>query len=212
MATGWQAIIGIGLIVMLFIFVWLVIQLQRLSKALSGDKKPAAGNPNQALDQQAIEESSHLFNKEFREELRNRGRLKFESIINQNAMFLKQDLDMTVAQLNEYLKQQIGGKMNDEFAAYTKAMDDARDLAMASLQKSVNAVETQRDALNDALYKEVAEREAVLLKEYEENMAKIIEHYILQALGDQFNLKDQLPFIIAQMEANKQAIVEDMRL
>jgi len=35
---------------------------------------------------------------------------------------------------------------------------------------------------------------------------------VLQSLGDQFDLKSQLPYIVAQMEANKQNIIEDMRL
>ena len=43
-------------------------------------------------------------------------------------------------------------------------------------------------------------------------MAKIIEHYVLLSLGDQFDLKAQLPYIIKQMETNKQNIIEDMRL
>jgi hypothetical protein len=50
------------------------------------------------------------------------------------------------------------------------------------------------------------------MQTYEENMAKIIEHYVLEALGDQFDLKAQLPYIVAQMEANKQNMAEDMRL
>jgi hypothetical protein len=56
------------------------------------------------------------------------------------------------------------------------------------------------------------EREAALLKVFEENMAKIIENYVLQAVGEQFDLKAQLPAIIAQLEANKQSIMEDMKL
>ena len=43
-------------------------------------------------------------------------------------------------------------------------------------------------------------------------MARIIEHYLLEALGDQYDLKAQLPAIIQQLETNKQAIVDDMKL
>jgi hypothetical protein len=43
-------------------------------------------------------------------------------------------------------------------------------------------------------------------------MGEIVEHYVLLALGDQFDLKDQLPYILKQMEANKKEIIEDMRL
>jgi hypothetical protein len=212
MSTNGEILLAVGVAIVLVGFVSLALMMRKLTKTVNVDAKKREEEANKALSQVALEESSHLFNKEFREELRNHGRLQFENIINKNAMFLKQDLDMTIAQLNEYLKKEIGGKMNDEFADYAKAMDDARNLAMSSLQKSASAVEEQRQALTEALNKEVGERQAALLKSFEENMSKIIEHYIMQALGDQFNLKEQLPYIIAQMEENKQAIIEDMKL
>jgi hypothetical protein len=212
MSTNSEIFAAVGVVIVLVGFTLLAAMMRRLTHTINVSAKKREDEANRALSEVAREESSHLFNKEFREELRNHGRLQFEDIINKNAMFLKQDLDMTIAQLNEYLKQQIGGKMNDEFADYTKAMDDARQLAMSSLQKSANAVEEQQHALTESLNKVVSEREATMLKAFEENMSKIIEHYIMQALGDQFNLKEQLPYIIQQMEDNKQAIMEDMRL
>jgi hypothetical protein len=153
-----------------------------------------------------------LFNKEFREELRNRGRLRFEKIIDENAAFLKQDLDATIQQLNDYMKQQIAAKLDAEFAAYAQAMQQAQQLALGSLQKTAQEIETQRLQLAQAMQKDVAEREQALLRVYEENMAKIVEHYVQQALGDQFDLKSQLPYIVKHLEQNKQAIMEDMRL
>jgi hypothetical protein len=55
-------------------------------------------------------------------------------------------------------------------------------------------------------------QEEALINGFESNMARIIEQYLLGALGDQYDLKAQLPSIIGQMEANKQAIVDDMKL
>ncbi len=167
---------------------------------------------NKTYSDMAEEDALHLFNAEFREELRNRGRLRFEKIIDENANFLKQDLNATTAQLNQYMQKQITAKLDEEFGSYAKAMHDAQTLALSSLQKTAEEIETQRLALADALRKDVAEREEALLKVYEENMAKIVEHYVLQALGSQFDLKSQMPYIIKEMEDNKKAIMEDMRL
>jgi len=41
-------------------------------------------------------------------------------------------------------------------------------------------------------------------------MAEIINHYLLKAVGGHINLNDQLEFIIADLETNKAAIVEDI--
>jgi hypothetical protein len=209
--TGWQGIVLVAVVAILAVLVWAGLQFRRLSgggTAGRGKNKPILTDTSQLAE----EEVNHLFNKEFREELRNRGRLRFENIINENAMFLKQDLDITIAQLNEYIKKVIEKKLDEEFAAYTKAMKDAQELAVSSLQKSANAVEEQREAMKAALLKNEQEREAGLVKAYEENMAQIIEHYLLETLGQQFDLKAQLPYIIAQMDANKNDMIEDMRL
>lgn len=204
--TIWWLVLILGTLAAAFFgFLWVMVSLSRLQ---AGSKKTAA----EAYSDMAEEEASHLFNKEFREELRNRGRLRFEKIIDENAMFLKQDLDLTISQLNEYMKQEISSKLEQEFAAYAKAMKEAQELALESLKKTAEDVEVQRVAMAEALQKEVSERETNMLRLYEENMAKIIEHYLLASLGDQLDLKAQLPYIIAEMEANKKNIMEDMRL
>lgn len=91
-------------------------------------------------------------------------------------------------------------------------MKEAQDLALKSLNDSAEALKAQYAQINDTLEKNVANQEAVLVGAFTENMGKIIEHYLLGALGDQYDLKAQLPSIIKQMEENKQAIVDDMKL
>jgi len=211
MTIWWLAFVVGSLAAVFAGFVWVIVSLNRLQRG-GGVGQKSVGALNKAYTDIAEEDATHLFNKEFREELRNRGRLRFEKIIDENAMFLKQDLDMTISQLNEYMKKEISSKLDSEFAAYAKAMHEAQELALGSLQKTAQEVEAQRVQLAEALKKDVAEREVALVKVYEENMAKIVEHYVLQSLGDQFDLKSQLPYIVAQMEANKQNIIEDMRL
>jgi hypothetical protein len=204
-------IVGIGLIIGILLGAALTGSKDRKSKK-PGEDKQIQLDLNKAYSDMAEEDALHLFNAEFREELRNRGRLRFEKIIDENANFLKQDLEATTTQLNEYMQKQITAKLDEEFGSYAKAMHEAQTLALGSLQKTAEEIETQRQALAAALKADVAEREESLLKVYEENMAKIVEHYVLQALGNQFDLKAQLPHIIKEMEHNKQAIMEDMRL
>ena len=91
-------------------------------------------------------------------------------------------------------------------------MKEAQDLAVKSLNDSAEALKTQYAEINDTLKTNVAKQEAVLVSAYEDNMGKIIEHYLLGALGDQYDLKAQLPSIIHQMDENKQAILDDMKL
>jgi hypothetical protein len=242
------------------------------------------GKMKSSADKVAAAEQ-HFFDENFREELRNHGRWYFEKVINENGALFKQDLDATITQVNNELKEHITNQLDGaiaqvsselkehlveqlkaQVAENSKEMEDAQDAALQSLTQSaqslqeqyqqlattlqknvtdqeamligvfeenktqitkmrdtqglalqwlaqsVKALQEQHLQLATALQKNVTEQEAMLVGVFEQNMAQIIEHYLLNALGDQYDLKAQLPAIIKQMETNKQAIVDDMKL
>ncbi len=183
-------------------FVWLALHLD------GGHTNPKNGTED--FIQQAEQDVEHLFNDEFREELRNRGRLHFEKIIGENAMFLQQDLRLTTSQLNEYMKTEITRKLQEEFAKYEESITDAKELAIDSINKTHEAIEQQRKMMSQQLSQELANEKARLVKRFEENMADIINHYVLAAIGDQIDLNDQLEFILNDLETNKDAIIRDI--
>lgn len=206
MTIWWLAVMVGSLLATTVAFIWLAGRVGTGGTA----RKRADGNTD--AEKAADEDVEHIFNDTFREELRNRGRLRFEKIIDENAMFMKQDLDLTISQLNGYMKEQVAAKLDTGFEAYAKAMQEAQELALGSLQKTAQDIEEQRTALADTLQKNLAAHEAALVKVYEKNLAEITEHYIVQALGSELDLKAQLPYIIKRMEANKQDIIKDMEL
>lgn len=152
-----------------------------------------------------------IFNDEFREELRNRGRLHFEKIIGENAMFLQQDLRLTTSQLNDYMKQEITKTLKEEFTKYEQSINDAKQLAIDSIAKTQKAIEQQREILGKQLDEQVAAEKDRVLTRFEKNMAEIVNHYVLAAIGNQIDLNDQLEFILGELEANKKDIIEDIK-
>ena len=84
MTVWWLIVIISVLMLVLLAFIWLALQLGRLAHPKI--------KPDVPYEQAAQRDVEHIFNDEFREELRNRGRLHFEKIIGENAMFLQQDL------------------------------------------------------------------------------------------------------------------------
>ena len=185
-------------------FVWLALKLDA-----GGGKK--AKSEADLYTEQAEKDVEHIFNNEFREELRNRGRLHFEKIIGENAMFLQQDLRLTTSQLNEFMKQEITKSLQDEFSKYEQSIDDAKKMAIESLQKTQIVLEQQRDALRIQLEAEVlAERERLIAR-FSDNMAEIVNHYVLDAIGNEIDLSDQLEYILGELQANKDVMVEDIR-
>lgn len=159
----------------------------------------------------AEKDVEHIFNAEFRQELRNRGQLHFEKILGENAMFLQQDLRLTTSQLNDYMKGEISRELKAAFLNYQGAISDARQLAVESIEKTKTAIDEERKSMVSQLETEVAEEKERRIKQFEDNMSEIINHYVLAAIGNQIDLNDQLEYILAEMEANKRAIVEDVR-
>ncbi len=177
---------------------------------LRHDKQPGK-SPQEKLEQQAKNSADNIFDDQFREELRNRGRLHFEKIIGENAMFLQQDLRLTTSQLNEYMKTEITKKLQDEFTKYEQSIMDAKQLAVDSIQKTNAVIEEQRKTLSAQLTTQLEAEKASLITRFEEDMADIINHYVLAAIGNQIDLSDQLEYIMGELETNKQAISEDIK-
>lgn len=203
MELGWVIVILASLLAATLAFVYLALQLHK-----GGGKKAKGGSdPYTELAEQDVE---HIFNDEFREELRNRGRLHFEKIIGENAMFLQQDLRLTTSQLNEYMKSEITKKLQEEFAKYEESISDAKNLALESITKTQEAIEQQRQMMSQQLSQEIANEKARLVKRFEDNMADIVNHYVLAAIGNQIDLNDQLEYILTELNENKKNIIEDI--
>lgn len=186
-------------------FVWLALRVAQPSSQNKSD------NGVDSFENAADRDVEHIFNEQFREELRNRGRLHFEKIIGENAMFLQQDLRLTTSQLNEYMKTEITQKLQEEFSKYEESIMDAKQLAIESIEKTKTAIDEQRQVIGKQVQQEIAAEKQQMLKHFESNMADIVNHYVLAAVGNQIDLSDQLEYILADLQANKQAIIEDIQ-
>lgn len=204
MTIWWLAVTIGSLAAATLAFIYVAV---RLAKTGGGSKKSALpGDVEKAADADV----EHIFNDQFREELRNRGRLHFEKIISENAMFLQQDLRLTTSQLNEFMKQEITKTLQEEFAKYEQSITDAKQLAIDALAKTNEVIDEQRSQLSQQLEEEVRKEKERLIAQFEKNMAEIVNHYVLAAIGDQIDLSDQLEYILNDLETNKQAIIEDI--
>jgi hypothetical protein len=195
-----------SLLAALFGFIWVALKLGK------GPSTETTGSAmDQMLEHTAKGGAEHIFDDKFREELRNRGRLHFEKIIGENAMFLQQDLRLTTSQLNDYMKQEITQKLREEFAKYEESIMDAKQMAIDSIQKTNQAIDEERGALLQQIGQQLAQEKSRQMKAFEENMTDVVNHYLMAAIGNQIDLSDQLEYILTNLETNKRAIVEDIK-
>ena len=189
-------------------FIWVAV---RLGSGGISNKKKSNGSNTDNISKAAEDDVEHIFNDTFREELRNRGRLHFEKIISENAMFLQQDLRLTTSQLNEYMKGEITHNLQEEFKKYEQSITDAKQLAIEALQKTNDVIDEQRAHLSEQLDAEVAKERERMITQFQENMGDVVNHYIVAAIGNQIDLTDQLEYILNDLDLNKEIILEDIR-
>lgn len=197
----------VGIFVLAALAVGLILRSGGSGAATSKNKK----NAIESLTDKAKDDVEHIFNDEFREELRNRGRLHFERIIGENAMFLQQDLRLTTSQLNDFMKTEVTHVLKEEFAKYEESINDAKQLAIDSIQKTQDTIEQQRELMSAQLTEQLNSEKSRTLNRFESRMADVVNHYVLEAVGDQIDMSEQLDFILSQLEDNKEAIMRDIK-
>ena len=198
---------------------WFLVLVGAILSATAGfvyviyalNKVGAVGRTRDDIVREADVSADSVFNTEFREELKNRGRLHFENVINENAMFLQQDLRLTTSQLNEFMKEEIKTVLKDEFATYEESIANAKDQAIDAIQKTQNLIEEQRAVITEQLQNQAAAEKEAVMARFEQNMGEIINHYIIESIGTEIDLSDQLDYIFTNLQENKAAILEDIR-
>ena len=200
-------VVGLGVL----FFVLVLPSLTKSGKAAKKDKK-SKQELAESYDKIMQDDVYHIFSKEFHEELRNKARLDFQRVINENAMFLQQDLRLTTSELNDHLKKEINTKLEEEFAAYQKSIKDVEQMAVESINNTLAASQQLQTELNARMQQEVEARKAKIIEDFEANMAEIVSHYVVKTVGDQLDLKDQMPFILREMQTQQEAMRKDMYL
>lgn len=120
---------------------------------------------------------------------------------------LSASLQKTVARQDAQLMQSL-----EDGSKRLAAMKDAQDTALSVLEKNIAALEAQQEHITSKLQLTIEKQQTAMVDGFEENMATIVEHYLLGALGEAYDLNAQLPAIIKQMEQQKDEMVEDMKL
>lgn len=125
----------------------------------------------------------------------------------------KEKQDTVLKQLDDKVTEQDKKltELFEENGARINAIRDVQDSALRWLKSSAEQLEAQHDQMNEMLEKDIENRKSVIISSFQQNMAEVIEHYLLEAVADQYDLKEQMSGIMDQLEKNKQTIADDMQ-
>lgn len=184
-----------GIFSLLLAFIWIAVRIGPKGRNL----RSHSGN------------NSELFDETYRQKLQARGVARFERTLDQNATVLQKELSNVSEEVTQYIKDNIGQILGDQ-------LDDQKQVVRAAEEKMAQSFKNIDNALTDYQKSMQAEMHQQLLKQVDsrvqfldQNMSEIINSYIQQTLASELDVSDQIKGIVANLEANKAAIVEDLK-
>lgn len=116
---------------------------------------------------------------------------------------LKQSSEEQSRTLQELYGQTTGG---------ASQMKQSQEQAISQLEQSVASLEEQHQRLQQMIDESIAKQKTMATEMVNEHMARIIEHYVIGALGERSDVAKDLPNILEKMQENKQAMMDDLSL
>lgn len=116
---------------------------------------------------------------------------------------LKQSSEEQLRTLQELYGQATGG---------ASQMKQSQEQAISQLEQSVASLEEQHQRLQQMIDESIAKQKTMAAELVNEHMARIVEHYVIGALGERSDVAKDLPNILEKMQENKQAMMDDLSL
>lgn len=183
-----------SVLAILFAFIWVAVRLGPRSR-----NQGAHGRPDDTFDD------------DFRAKLRERGVLRFERTLDQQAAFLQQDLRKISDEVAEHIKEQATGIIKEEFTDQKQSVAAAQQHITDAITQLDRMLSDYHKTLSEELHKELIAEKERRLERFTANMSAIITEHVQQTLGSHMQVGEQVQFILKNLEDNKTAIVEDIK-
>ena len=90
-------------------------------------------------------------------------------------------------------------------------IEESKKIALDSIQSTQASLDEERQVLRQKFEAEADAQREQLIKRFETNMGEIVNHYILDAIGGEMDMSTQLPYILKELQSNKDIIMDDIR-
>jgi len=189
-------LVSVGsILAVLIAFIWVAVRLGPKGRGHGGGKGG----------------SQDIFSDEYREHLRQRGVVRFERTLDQNATFLQQDLHNIGEGVTEFIKERASDILKEEFADQKQSVAAAQQRLADTFAKIEGSIDDYQKSMINQFNKEILAEKQRRLERFENNMAEVVTGYVQQTLSEHMEVGEQIEFIISNLEANKQAIIEDIK-
>lgn len=165
-----------------------------------------------------------------RERLVKHAEENFQGIVNRSALQLQRDLGTTGSQLNKLLEKFGSEVLDDEMKLFRANVADIRASTQAALSGAQDDISKQQTAILQSLAARqadleaklsarqaemesqmdasLAEEKARISEQLHQNLNDAVLAFLLETLGHEVDLGAQADYLIATLDANKEALVK----
>lgn len=157
------------------------------------------------------ENPKETFTQRQQREMRQHAQKDLQEIIDESASLVRTDVQKMTAAINEYMQKEVSRVLSKEIDTYKKSASSVKDAAVVAIEEARDAFIQKNSQIDKVVAERVAVEKESIINGLDEKIAGIIEQYVSVAMQDQVTVDSQIDAIIRQLEANKDAIVEDVR-
>lgn len=175
-----------------------------------------------SLERKGADAAERRHKKALLDSLDSEAHREFETIVAKNAEHIKKDVHQTTKVLSDYLEKEIAHNIADELSQYklsTQELYKVSSQAVTELQSELHDRQTKMfeqlasqhadlsKTVDDQVKKETERRLSAL----EANIAQVVKSYVVTALANRTDTSSEAEYVIAELEANKKSILEDIK-
>lgn len=168
-----------------------------------------------------------------RADLHKRASTIFEKAIDENAEYIKHDIEKARTSMVSYVKDEFDKALASDMRTLHASVDHIQSETAASISgiqehlgrdqvtllkqiqerqiAVLDSLEEQHKSLAGRIDTVVNDEKARRIEQFEDQMTQIVRSYINEALVNQVDIETQMDAILDALEQNKTAMVEDMK-
>lgn len=155
-------------------------------------------------------ENGHL-PPEIRQQMQEKARSNFETIIDKYAGQLQKDLRASEANLTARLDKLSADIINKETSRYKQELASLSQDISSTDKSTIADIKQQEAAMQSSLEQELTAEKDRRLAQLDAKIADAVTSFLLEALGHEADLGAQEKYLLAQLEAHKSEIVDGIK-
>jgi ClpP class serine protease len=128
----------------------------------------------------------------------------------EGAVKIQNAIDGAISRIAEHVEEMTNTTLNAEFQKYQLSLQALREQSITEFTKLQKELDLQRGDMVKQLEKQVVAEHAKRVDQLNSKINDVVSSYVLESLGNNVDLNNQMSFILQKLSEHKQDIKRDI--